>query len=109
MLGSNNNDLQLQKRHKMLCRELSSLDWNGCVVLRCLRSFCCHAHCQFENFRVLDGFGLDWTRQNLDLWDRVRAVLMSAVMSLHWFSFLLHDMSMGFIRVETTVICFAVM
>ena len=34
---------------------------------------------------------------------------MSAVMSFALFSFLLHDMSMGFIRVETTVICFAVL
>ena len=41
-----------------------------------------------ENFRVLDDFGLDWTGQNLDLWDRARAVLMSAVMSFALFSFL---------------------
>ena len=40
------------------------------------------------NFGVLDDFGLDWTGQNLDLWDRVRAVLMSAVMSFALFSFL---------------------
>ena len=66
MLGSSNNDLQLQKRHKC-CAERSSLDWNGFVVLRCLGSFGCHAHCQFGNFRVLDDFGLDWTKQNLDL------------------------------------------
>ena len=34
---------------------------------------------------------------------------MSAVMSFALFSFLLRDMFMGFIRVETTVICFAVL
>ena len=34
---------------------------------------------------------------------------MSAVMSFALVFILLHDMSMGFIRVETTVICFAVM
>ena len=58
------------------------------------------------NFRVLDDFGLDgtWTCGTQFVWFSVSCheLCMS-------FSFLLHDMSMGFIRAETTVICFAVL
>ena len=60
----------------------------------------------FGNFRVLDDS--DWTEFGL-----VRPSLSSFDVSCHGsfapFLFLLHDMSMGFIRAETTVICFAVM
>ena len=79
----------------MLCRELSSFNWNGFVILRCLRSFWWHAHCQFGDFRVLDDFGLDriWTCETEfeQFWCQLSWVL-------HWFSFCLHDMSMGFVR-----------
>ena len=98
MLGSSNNDRQLQKRHKMLRRELSNLDWNGFVVRDVLEVHVCTLIVSFRNFRVLDDFGRDWTRQNLDLWDRVWAVSMSAVMSFALVFILLHDMSMGFVR-----------
>ena len=50
----------------------------------------------------------DWT----EFWTcetEFEQFFISAVVSFALFSFLLHDMSMGFIRVETTVICFAVM
>ena len=98
MLGSSNNDRQLQKRHKMLRRELSNLDWNGFVVRDVLEVHVCTLIVSFRNFRVLDDFGRDWTRQNLDLWDRVWAVSMSAVMSFALVFILLDDMSMGFVR-----------
>ena len=68
----------------MQCRELSSWDWNGFVVLRCLGSFCWHAHCQFWTSQ---SFGRFRTGQNLDLWDRVEQFLMSAVMSFALLSF----------------------
>ena len=58
------------------------------------------------NFRV---FGRFRTGRNLDLWNSVCVVFCQLSRALHEFSFLLHDMSMGFIRVETTVICFAVL
>ena len=62
MLGYSNNYRQLQKRHKMLCRELSNLDWNGIVVVRdVLEVHVCALIVSFRDFRVLDDFGLDWT------------------------------------------------
>ena len=62
MLGSSNNYRQLQKRHKMLCRELSNLDWNGIVVVRdVLEVHVCALIVSFRDFRVSDDFGLDWT------------------------------------------------
>ena len=67
MLGSSNNDRQLQKRHKMLRIELPNLDWNGFVVRDVLEVHVCTLIVSFRNFRVLDDFGRDWTRQNLDL------------------------------------------
>ena len=47
----------------MLCRELSSFNWNGFVILRCLGSFWWHAYCQLWKLQSLDDFGLDriWT------------------------------------------------
>ena len=102
-LGSGKDDQQLQKRYKMLCRELSSSNWNGFVILRCLGSFCLHAHCQFWEFQSF--FGRFRTGQNLDLWNRVWLVLISAVVSFALFSFF----CMTCLCAETAVICFAVM
>ena len=73
----------VEKVQNAVAESCRALDWSGFVVLRCLGSSCWwHALLPiFGNFRVLDDFGRDWTRQNLDLWDRVWAVLMSAVTS----------------------------
>ena len=83
-LGSSKNDRQLQKSHKMLCRELSSLNWSGFVVLRCLGSSCLHAHCYLgiSKFWTIS----DWTEFRLlrPSWNS----LMSAAMSFALFSFL---------------------
>ena len=62
-LGSGKDDYQLQKGIKMLCRELSSFNRNGFVILRCLGSFFDTLIVNFGSIRVLDDFGLDriWT------------------------------------------------
>ena len=68
----------------MLCRELSSLNWSGFVVLRCLGSSCLHAHCYLgiSKFWTIS----DWTEFRLlrPSWNS----LMSAAMSFALFSFL---------------------
>ena len=64
---------------------------------------------QFWDVLELQSFGRFRTGQNLDLWNSVWVVFCQLSRALHEFSFLLHDMSMGFIRAETTVICFAVL
>ena len=52
----------------------------------------------------------DWTELGLvELSVSGFVVFCQLSRALHEFSFLLHDMSMGFIRVGTTVICFAVL
>jgi hypothetical protein len=82
MLGSSNNDRQLQKRHKMLRRELSNLDWNGFVVRDVLEVHVCTLIVSFRNFRVLGRFrtGLDQTEFGL-----VRPSLSSFDVSCHEF------------------------
>ena len=79
----------------MLCRELSSWDWNGFVVLRCLGSLRCHAYCQSWKHQ---SFGRFRTGQNLDLWDRVWAVFDVSCYEFCTVFIFLHDMSMGFMR-----------
>ena len=95
MLSSGKDDHQLQKRHKMLCRELSSFNWNGFVILRCLGSFFDTLIVNFGNFRVLDEFGLD------RIWTCETEFEQFFDVSCHEFCtgfIFLHDMSMGFKR-----------
>ena len=64
---------------------------------------------QFWDVLEFQSFGRFRTGQNLDLWNSVFCDFCQLSRVLHEFSFFLHDMSMGFMCTETTVICFAVL
>ena len=53
---------------------------------------------QFWDVLELQSFGRFRTGRNLDLWNSVWVVFCQLSRVLHEFSFLLHDMSMGFMR-----------
>ena len=77
----------------VLQMELSCQSWSGTSFWEVLK---------------FQSFGRFRTGQNLDLWNLVFVVCCQLSWVLHEFSFLMHDMSMGFMCTETTVICFAV-
>ena len=83
-LGSGKDDYQLQKGIKMLCRELSSFNWNGFVILRCLGSFFDTLIVNFGSIRVWTIS--DWTEFGL-VRPSLSSFLMSAVMSFALVSF----------------------
>jgi len=86
-------------------RELSSLDWSGFVVLRCLGNFCWHAYCHFEEISEFWTIS-DWTEFGL-----VRSSLSGLDVSCHEFCtvFIFGCMTrLWVLSAETTVICFAV-